>query len=229
MPPRILSTSSLHALKRRAPASVIWLTILVLLAIISLGCQTTATSQTGAATSARPLGFERTDCSLAGVTFPDITISYNVDDTYDGPYLICSSSSQGTHDLSVNYYLSIIAYKADKLEAFYNELQANIQGFVDQAEAWNADPNLPAELKDEITFINKDSDDYIFMITSWANVQECENGNGYGAEKVLGKYLVSISYRSCELPDAASYTAVLKGLDAAAKSAIFRVERVSIP
>jgi hypothetical protein len=229
MLPRILSTSSLHALKRRAPASAIWLIILVLLVIISLGCLVTPTSQISKATSARPLEFERTDCSLAGVKFSDITISYNIDDTYAGPYLICSSSSQGTHDLSVSYYLSIIAYKADMLEAFYNELLANIQGFVDQSEAWNADPSLPAEAKDEITFIEKDPDGYVFMITSWSNVQECENGNGYGAEKVLGKYLVSISYRSCELPDAAAYSAVLKSLDAAAKAAIFRVEGVSIP
>lgn len=233
---RILFTSNVNAVNRRSPKLAIWLTILALLVIILMGCapapknehRTNQTHTDGRPTTVK-VGFEKTDCGIAGITFPDITISYNVDDPYDGPYLICNSSSEGTHNLSVHYYMSIIAFKADKLDAVYQELQANIQGFVDQSTAWNALPNIPANAKDEITFIRNDRDGYVFMITSEANVQECENGRGYGAEKVMGKYLVNLGFQSCELADAAAYTAVLKSLETAALTAIQRVEGIRNP
>jgi hypothetical protein len=62
------------------------------------------------------------------------------------------------------------------------------------------------------------------MITGYANVQECLNGYGYGAEKVDGKYLVNVSFQSCELADTASYTAMLQNLETTAIAAIMRLE-----
>jgi hypothetical protein len=239
MRPHDLSTSTIIAAKTNARKWMVWLTILNLLGIITLGCGLTKpigivpTVQAGnggpVAPTVQPIKFQATDCNVAGITFPDITTSYNVDDIYDGPYLVCNSSSEGAHNLSVHYYINIVAYKADKLDAFYQELQTNIQGFVDQSTEWNADPDVPAEIKDEITFIRNDSDGYVFMITSFSNVQNCENGRGYGVEKVLGKYLVQVQFQSCELADAGAYTAVLKSLETAALAAIQRVEGASKP
>ena len=239
MRPHDLSTFPISATKPRARKWIVWLTILILLGIITLGCDLTnpigiiPTGQAGnggpVAATVQPMKFQATDCNVAGITFPDITVSYNVDDIYNGPYLVCNSSSSGTHNLSVHYYINIVAYKAAKLDGFYQEVQTNIQGFVDQSTEWNADPDVPAEIKDEITFIRNDSDGYVFMITSYSNVQNCENGRGYGVEKVSGKYLVQVQFQSCELADAGAYTAVLKSLETAALAAIQRVEGAKKP
>jgi hypothetical protein len=208
--------------------------ILLLLATISLACGTTVKSREPVSQgepmkpTSKPLAFEKTDCSVAGITFPDITVSYVVDDNYDGPYLICHSSSQGSHG-SIGTYFSVMAYKTDKLETAYNELQASIQGFVDQSNEWNADPNLPEEIKDNIDFIQKSTDQYTFVISSYSNVQNCYRGRGYGAEKYLDKYLIHLSLESCELGDANAYRALLISLEKAAYTAIYRVEGVSIP
>ena len=72
--------------------------------------------------------------------------------------------------------------------------------------------------------IREDETGYVFMITGWANVQECLLGIGHGAEKVNGMYLVIIQYESCELGDAGACTAALENLRAAALAAIQRVE-----
>ena len=234
-----LSSTTIHAANRKPRNWMGWFTTVSLLVIISLGCDMTkaiGTLPTGQAVNGglgaptvQQRGFLATDCNVSGITFLDITVSYIVDDTYDGPYLVCNLSSEGTHNLSVHYYINVVAYKADKLDAIYQELQTNIQGFVDQSTEWNADPDIPAEIKDEITFIRNDSDSYVFMITSWSNVQNCENGRGYGVEKVMGKYLVQVQFQSCELADAAAYTGVLKNLETAALAAIQRVEGASKP
>lgn len=230
---------NIHAENKRPRNWLVWLTTVSLLVIISLGCDMTkqiGTLPTGQAVNGglrpptvQPRGFLASDCNISGITFPDITVSNIVDDTFDGPYLICNLSSEGTHNLSVHYYIHVAAYKADKLDTIYQEIQTNIQGFVDQSTKWNADPDLPAEIKDEITFIRNDSDGYVFMITSWSNVQNCENGRGYGVEKVMGKYLVQVDLQSCELENAAAYTAVLKNLETAALAAIQRMESASNP
>ena len=218
---------------------MVWLTTVSLFVIISLGCDLTkqiGTQPTGQAVNGglgaptvQPRGFLATDCNVSGITFPDITVNYIVNDTYDGPFLVCNLSSEGTHNLSLKYYFNVGAYKSDKLDAIYQEIQTNIMGFVDQSNEWNADPDIPAEIKDEITFIRNDSDGYVFMITGWSNVQNCENGSGYGVEKVRGKYLVQVEFQSCDLTDAAAYTAVLKNLETAALAAIQRVEGASTP
>jgi hypothetical protein len=231
------STASAHALKHSVSPGSIWFSILGLLLIISLGCTLSIPAPPvnpvkptkPVMATVQQVGFEKTDCSVASITFSDITVSYDVNDIYDGPYLICSSSSTGAHGLSENAYISIIAYKADEIGGFYLDMQKNIQGFVDQANEWNADPDLPAEAKDEVTFIRNDQNGYVFMISYEANVQKCYSGSGYGAELVNGKYLVHLSFQSCELADAAAYTAVMQALETAALTAIDRVEAARQP
>ncbi len=177
---------------------------------------------------AEPPGFSESDCNVSGVTFDTITVDYIVDEIYDGPYLICSFSGTGSKGLSETAYFRIVAYKADKLTQFYQELQTNIQGFVDQSTEWNALPDIPADAKDEITFIQNDSDGYIFMITKYANVQNCTIGDGYGAEKINEKYLVQLQFSSCE-GDAGAYMTTLENLQNAALEAILRVEESAQP
>jgi hypothetical protein len=178
----------------------------------------------------KPSGFLKADCGVSGISFKDndITVDYIVDDMYDGPYLICNYSSTGSHGLSETAYFSVIAYKAGKLDEFYLPLKENIKGFVDQANEWNAQPDLPSEVKDEITFIRDDSDGYIFMITSESNVQGCLMGDGYGAEKINGKYLVKLQFSSCE-GDAGAYLDAFQNLKTAAEEAIKRVEASAQP
>lgn len=175
-------------------------------------------------------GFIKTDCGVSGISFKDsdITVDYIVDDMYDGPYLICNYSATGSHGLSETAYFSVIAYKAGKLDEFYQSLKESITGFVDQANEWNAQPDLPPEVKDEITFIRDDSDGYIFMITSESNVQGCLMGDGYGAEKINGKYLVKLQFSSCE-GDAGAYLDAFQNLKSAAEEAIKRVEASAQP
>jgi hypothetical protein len=200
-----------------------WLAILSLLAVISLSCEVTSTNPNNANQSTTK-GFLKTDCAVPGVNFPDITVDYMVDDVYDGGYLICNSSSTGAHGLSENYYISIMAMKPIKLNEAYQTLQSSIQRFVDDSIEWNAIPDIPERAKDELTFLCNEKDCYTFMITHEANVQGCLNGSGYGAEIFYRKYLVNISFQSCELNDTASYFSVLKNLEDAAINAVERVE-----
>lgn len=220
----------------KASRSVTWLTILGLLAIISLSCDigfkprepVSQAEPVEPVEPGKPAGFEKTDCAFMGITFPEITIDYIVDENNAGPILNCNSASQGAHG-SVRYSINIVAYQADKLEGIYQEQQASIQRFVDQSTGWNAEPDIPDEAKDEITIIKNDSEGYIFMISSEANVQNCYNGYGYGVEKVNGKYLIHIEYESCELPDAAAYKDVMENLEITAMRAIVRVDAESQP
>jgi hypothetical protein len=177
---------------------------------------------------AEPEGFLKTDCNVSGVTFSNINVGYTVTDVYDGPNLVCSLSTTGLHGLSESVYFRIVAYKAGPLLEFYQDLQKNIKGFVDQANEWNAQPDLPPEVKDEITFIHDDSDGYIFMITKEANIQKCINGDGYGVENVDGKYLVEYQFSSCE-GDAGAYITTIQNLQNAARAAIRRVEASTQP
>jgi hypothetical protein len=171
-----------------------------------------------------PGGFLESDCAVPGVTFPSPYIGDPVTDVvFDGPSLICDSSTEGTHGLPVSAHIGITAYQADKLEGFYKQAVEGIRGFVDQANARNAIPDVPPDARYEITFIRNDNDGYIFMLTSQANVYDCLLGSGYGEEKVEGKYLVNLGFQSCE-GDAAAYTAALENLRTAALAAIQRVE-----
>lgn len=176
----------------------------------------------------KPAGFSKEDCNVSGITFPDITVDYIVDDIYDGPYLTCSFSNIGSHGLSETAYISIGAYKPASLDEFYLDHQQNIQGFVDQAAEWNAYPDLSPDLKKEITFLSKNEDGYVFLITGLANVQNCLNGKGYGVEKVNGKYLVQLTFNSCE-GDAGSYQTTFLNMWNAATDAINRVEAKANP
>lgn len=173
-------------------------------------------------------GFLEADCNVSGVTFDKPNIGKSVDDIYDGPNLVCNYSGEGPHGLSETVYFRIVAYKADKLEQFYQDMQTNIQGFVDQATEWNAQPDIPESAKDTITFLRNDSDGYVFLITSEANVQDCTNGDGYGVEKINGKYLVQLTFTSCE-GDAGSYLETIQNLQDAAAEAILRVEESAQP
>jgi hypothetical protein len=218
------------AANRRIPQSATWLIILSLLAIISLSCDfgIKPREPVGQEKPAAPAGFEQSDCSVAGVTFSDITVDYIVDEMYAGPYLTCNSSSASAHG-SIQVYISITAYKADKLGGFFQNTKTSIQSYVDQSTEWNANPEVPDEAKDVISMIHDDSNRYVFMITSEANVQNCFNGYGYGIEVVNGKYLVNIHYLSCELADTAAYVAMLESVETAALTAIQKVEGASNP
>jgi hypothetical protein len=167
---------------------------------------------------AKPAGFTEADCNVSGVTFNNTNVGDYVDEIYDGPSLVCSYSATGTHGLSESAYFRIVAYKADKLDGFYQ----------DQSTEWNAQPDLPPEAQDTITMLRDDSDGYIFMITKYANVQECTMGDGYGAEKINGKYLIQLQFSSCD-GDAGAYMTTLENLQAAALDAILRVEESSQP
>ena len=166
--------------------------------------------------------------ALPAIFFSDITVSNTVDDTFDGPSLICSLAGQGAHG-SVNCYLSIFTYKTTKLDAAYADLKTNIQGFEDQAVVWNASPNVPAEAKQAISIIYKSTDRDVIVISGEANVQGCYRGDGYGAEEFYDKYLVHLSFDSCDLADAEAYSAEMKSLETVALTAILRVEGNSNP
>ena len=220
-------TPSVPASKHAAPRLVTWLIFLSLMVIISLACHLSDNGQP----VPRALGeFEKTDCDVPGISFPDsgITISFTVNDIYAGPYLICNVGFQGAHG-SVNYYISDIAYKNAKLTESYNELHTSIQGFVDQANAWNSSLKSGDPLMDSIDLIRNDSNRYVVVISSESNVQHCYRGYGYGAEVVLGKYLIHIGFESCEMGDALEYVTLMKDLESAANKAIYRIEGLSFP
>lgn len=167
--------------------------------------------------------FAETDCTVSGVAFSNINVGYTITDFYDGNSLICHTSFTGAHGLSEAAYISILALKPDKLEGAYQEKLSVNTGVVDQANKWNAQPDLPADARDEISFIREDSDGYIFLITREANVQNCINGEGFGVEMINGKYLVDLYFSSCE-GDAGTYLAIMQNLQQAALAAIQRVE-----
>jgi len=169
-------------------------------------------------------GFTADDCAVAGITFPPPSVGSEVSEIHNGPYIYCAFSRETEHRISEKAYIGITTFQPDKLDEAYKQPLDGFRGFVTQAEERNAIPDLPAEVRDEITFIRQDEGGYVFMITSGANVQECLFGSGHGAEKVNGKYLVITEYESCELGDAAAYTAKLESLRAAALAAIQRVE-----
>jgi len=169
------------------------------------------------------IGFTNADCQTAGITFSEISTSYLVDDVNNGPYLMCNASSQGAHG-SIQAYISITALQPGKLDGSYQNQKAAIKGYVDQSTAWNADPDVPAEVKDVISILYDDNDGYVFMITSEANVQKCYQGRGYGTLILFDKYLANMQYVACELADTAAYTAMMNNLQTTAIMAALRVE-----
>ncbi len=186
---------------------------------------TVSDTQTPRSTDVGTLGgFLESDCSVPGVTFASPTIGDEVNEVFDGPSLICSASGEGAHGLSEFALIGITAYKADKLEEFYREGRDSNEEWVAHANEWNALPGLPPDARKEIDLILNDEDGYVFMITTEANVQGCLAGTGFGTEIVGGKYLVHIAFESCELGDAAAYTAALESLRTAALAAIERLE-----
>jgi hypothetical protein len=211
---------------------------IIVLILVSLACSAgdVPAGKAPTATSKGPtpqvMKFLESDCNVPGVTFTTTHVGYNTDNIYDGPSLTCHTSSTGAHGLAESAYISILALKPDELEKAYQGKQAVNQGFVATAKEWNADPKLPAELIAEITFLS-DTDDYAdaytFMITQYANVQECVLGTGYGVEKINGKYLVELTFTSCELGDAGAYVSMMEKLMGAAMAAIQRIDGASKP
>lgn len=173
-------------------------------------------------------GFLKSDCSMSGIVFDPISIGSYVDDVYDGPSLSCSYSTINGYGLAETVYFSIVAYKPDKLEEFYQDSKENISGYIAQANEWNAHPDLSPDMKNGISMIRDDNDGYVFLITKNANVQGCTKGDGYGVEKVNGKYLIKILFSSC-VSDASSYLVSVKYLQAAAEAAVSRIEAGAQP
>jgi hypothetical protein len=239
MTPPIFSTSSAHAANRRAPRSGSFLAFLGLLAIISLSCGCDLFPP-GSGEPVNPvipvapadpgklvgIGFNRSDCENTGIIFPDITDSYIVDEINDGPYIMCNLSSQGAHG-SIQASIGITAFQADKLGGFYQNQKATIKAYVDQSTEWNAQPDMPEEVKDVISILYDDVDGYVFMITSGAYKNTeliCFNGYGYGTMILFDKYLANIQYSSCELADTAAYVAMMQKLQTMAMVAALNVE-----
>src|SRR5512135_1077320 len=108
---------------------------IILMAALGLSCNLTA----GNPGPKNPTTFVPEDCNFGEVDFLNPTVAFYTDGDNAGPYLICSLIEQGTHD-SVTYYISIIAYKADKLDQYYIDLKASNESFVDQAVKWNSNP-----------------------------------------------------------------------------------------
>ncbi|MHC1741369.1 MAG: hypothetical protein AB9897_09700 [Anaerolineaceae bacterium] len=183
----------------------------------------TAKPKKNSGSNSQSLRFTESDCNVSGVVFQNKNVGYTVTDVFDGNSLTCHTSSTGAHGLSEMVNFSIYTLKPSSLDALYEEKKSVDSGFVEQANEWNALPDLPADIRDEITFIRDDGDGYIFLITSWANVQNCVNGDGYGVEKVNGKYLVVLSFTSCE-GDAGSYLATMQNMRQASLAAIQRIE-----
>jgi hypothetical protein len=236
MTPPIFSTSSAHAANRRAPRSGSFLAFLGLLAIISLSCGCDLFPP-GSGEPVNPvipvapadpgklvgIGFKRSDCENTGIIFPDITDGYFVDEINDGPYIMCNLSSQGAHG-SIQASIGITAFQADKLGGFYQNQKATIKAYVDQSTEWNAQPDMPEEVKDVISILYDDVDGYVFMITSEANMQNCYQGRGYGTLILFDKYLANMQYVSCELADTAAYVDMMNILQTAAISAALGVQ-----
>jgi hypothetical protein len=203
---------------------------IIVLVLVSLACSAgdvpagKAPTATSKVPTPQVMKFLESDCNVPGVTFTTTHVGYNTDNIYDGPSLTCHTSSTGAHGLSEAAYIGILALKPDELEKSYQEKKAVNQGFVDSANEWNADPKLPAELLAKITFLDDDADTYTFMITQYSNVQECVLGTGYGVEKINGKYLVEVTFTSCELGDSAAYGERMGRMVLAALDAVARID-----
>ena len=238
MTPRNRYNSGIPVENRSLPRKSIWLFVGCMLVVISIACNYNIPAVAQNTASGNPLpgeskpptipapsvplqppvdaptgpGFTGADRTVPGVTFPPPSFGYEVDDLHNGPYVYCSFSHEGAHGLSEDAYIGIMTLQPDRLDGAYEQAFDGINGFLGQARERNAIPDIPAEARDEILLIRDDDDGLLFMITSQSNVYNCLFGAGHGAEKVNGKYLVITNYESCELGDAAAYTAMLKSL-----------------
>jgi hypothetical protein len=213
---------------RRHPQMSTLLALLALLAIISLSCKFESEQREPIQPVQVPVGadFSESDCNDVGITFSDIWVGRAQDENVEGPILHCELSSDGPHG-SIQASLGIETYKADKLEAAYQNQRTTIQVNVTSANEWNNQPDMPEDVKYVISTLYDDVDGYIFMITSEANMENCFDGNGYGSMMLFDKYLANFHYSSCELADTAAYVAMMSSLEQAAINATLRVENAN--
>lgn len=166
----------------------------------------------------QPSGFTASDCSANGLTFTDITAGLNDFEPYDGPSLICHSSTTGSHGLSEVNHLNINKMLSDHINTAFDDQKTTHKIFIDQAIAWK-EKNPTAGT--EVVKIRDDATGYIYIILTEANVQGCLLGEGYGVE-ILNNYLINYLFSSCE-GDAASYTKAMETLQKTAQQAIERI------
>ncbi len=120
-----------------------------------------------------------------------------------------------------------------QLEAAFQEARAVSQGFVDQANEWNAQPDLDPAQRMHVNVLYDNSDGYLFVTTQYSNVFNCVSGLGLGDEIVDGLFEVHLNYTSpnakCGPSDLDAYVVMLEKLEAAAMAAIDRLESAAGP
>jgi hypothetical protein len=210
---------------RRNPQRSTLFVLLALLAIISLSCELESEQSEPIQPLPAPVGadFNESDCNDVGISFSDIWVGRAQDENVEGPYLHCELSSDGAHG-SIHASLGIETYKADKLEAAYQNQRTTILVNVTSANEWNNQPDMPEDVKYVISTLYDKVDGYVFMITAEANMENCIDGSGYGTMILFDKYLANFQYSSCELADTAAYVAMLNSFEQAAINATMRVE-----
>ncbi len=163
--------------------------------------------------------FQKTDCEVEGLDITNALVDYYTTDPNRGPYLVCRT------DLNDGFSITTWSDPA-QLNAYFQKAKAVDQGFVDQANQWNSDL-MDKSLAAHVAFLRNDANRYVIAITSYSNVQNCEEGNGMGEEMVDGVFSVRLNYHldaNCGPSDPGAYSAMMQELEARALAAIARVE-----
>ncbi len=184
-------------------------------------------TQTPSSTSVGTLGeFLESDCAVEGLDFTNIAVDNFTSGPNQGPHLNCKT------DESDGFMITPWSDPA-QLEAAFQEASAVSRGFVDQANEWNAQPDLDPALVMHVNVLYDDSDGYMFVRTQYSNVFNCVSGLGLGDEIVDGLFEVHLNYTSpnakCGPSDPDAYVVMLEKLEAAAMAAIDRLEAEAGP
>lgn len=172
----------------------------------------------GTTEPAQPAGFLPSDCSACGMTFDNITAEFNTSDPFDGPFLICNSTTTGGNGLNEIHQLDVHAVKPEFLTSSFAEQKSVWKPIIDDAIAWK-EKNPTAST--EVIMIRDDEGGYIYLVLTNANVQGCLLGEGYGSE-IFNSYLVNMQFSSCE-GNAAEYLQAIEKLRDTARKAVERV------
>lgn len=169
---------------------------------------------------AQTVGFVPSDCSTAGILFQNITSAINNYDPFNGPYLICNSTSTAANGLNEIHHVDVHAVKPEFLASSFEDQKGVWKPKIDDAIAWK-EKNPTAST--EIIMIRDDETGYIYIVLTNANVQGCLLGEGYGTE-IAGSYLVNLQFSSCA-GNSAEYLRMIESLRDTARKVIERVEK----
>lgn len=168
---------------------------------------------------ALPVSFLPSDCSVGGFSFENITTDFNTNDPFDGPLIICNSTSAGSNGLNEIYHVDVHTIKPEFLNSSFEEQKSVWKPFIDDSIKWR-EKNPTAGT--EVVTIQDNETGYIYLILTDANVQKCQLGEGYGTE-IIDSYLVNLQFSSCE-SDKSAYMLAIEMLRDTARKAIKRVE-----